>query len=81
MTLLAEGKLGAAKIGGYFEADFLGAGTTSNNRQSNSYVFRQRQMFAQVAFDNGWSFTGGHMWSLATETKNYQPPGKYADGN
>jgi len=69
MTLLAEGKLGAAKIGGYFEADFLGAGTTSNNRQSNSYVFRQRQMFAQVAFDNGWSFTGGHMWSLATETK------------
>jgi len=69
MTLLVEGKLGAAKIGGYFEADFLGAGTTSNNRQSNSYVFRQRQMFAQVAFDNGWSFTGGHMWSLATETK------------
>jgi hypothetical protein len=69
MTLLAEGKLGVAKLSGYFEADFLGAGTTSNNRQSNSYVFRQRQMFAQVAFDNGWSFTGGHMWSLATETK------------
>jgi hypothetical protein len=69
MTLLVEGKLGYAKIGGYFEADFLGAGTTSNNRQSNSYVFRQRQMFAQVAFDNGWTFTGGHMWSLATETK------------
>jgi hypothetical protein len=69
MTLLAEGKLGNAKIGGYFEADFLGAGTTSNNRQSNSYVFRQRQMFAQVAWDNGWTLTGGHMWSLATETK------------
>src|SRR4030095_8933086 len=66
ISLLAEGKLGAAKLSGYFEADFLGAGTTSNNRQSNSYVFRQRQMFAQVAFDHGWSFTGGHMGRLAT---------------
>jgi len=69
MTMLAEGKLGSAKIGGYFEADFLGAGTTSNNRQSNSYVFRQRQAFAQVAMDNGLTITGGQMWSLATETR------------
>jgi len=69
VTLLAEGKLGNAKIGGYYEADFLGAGTTSNNRQSNSYVYRQRQAFAQVAFDNGLSITGGQMWSLATENR------------
>ena len=69
MSLLAEGKLGFAKLSGYLEADFLGAGTTSNNRQSNSYVFRQRQAFGQVAFDNGWSITGGQMWSLATETR------------
>ena len=47
VTLLAEGKLGNAKIGGYYEADFLGVGTTSNNRQSNSYVYRQRQAFAE----------------------------------
>jgi archaellum component FlaC len=69
LSLLAEGKLGSAKLGGYVEADFLGAGTTSNNRQSNSYVLRARQAFGQVAFDNGFSITGGQMWSLATETR------------
>jgi hypothetical protein len=69
LSLLAEGKLGAAKLLGYVEVDFLGAGTTSNNRQSNSYVLRDRQAYGQVAFDNGWSITGGQMWSLATETR------------
>lgn len=68
-TLLAESKVGSAKLTGYFEMDFLGAGTTSNNRQSNSYVFRQRQLWAQAAFDSGFSITGGQMWSLATENR------------
>jgi len=68
-TLLAESKIGSAKLTGYYEMDFLGAGTTSNNRQSNSYVFRQRQIWGQAAFDNGWSITGGQMWSLATENR------------
>jgi hypothetical protein len=69
LSLLVEGKLASAKIGGYYEGDFLGAGTTSNNRQSNSYVFRQRQAFAYVNFDNGLSFSGGQMWTLAAENK------------
>jgi len=68
-TLLAESKIGAAKLTGYFEMDFLGAGATSNNRQSNSYVFRQRQLWAQLALDSGFSVTGGQMWSLATENR------------
>jgi hypothetical protein len=68
-SLLLDTKVGSAKVTGYYEADFFGAGTTSNNRQTNSYVFRQRQAWAQAAFDNGLSFTGGQMWSLATETK------------
>src|SRR4029077_19016258 len=68
-TLLAESKVGSAKLTAYFEMDFLGAGTTSNNRQSNSYVFRQRQLWAQAAFDGGLSITGGQMWSLATENR------------
>jgi len=68
-TLLASTKVGSATASGYYEGDFLGAGTTSNNRQTNSYVFRQRQIWAQAAFENGWSFTGGQMWTLATETK------------
>ena len=69
LTMLAESKIGSAKLTGYFESDFLGAGTTSNNRQSNSYVFRQRQIWGQAAFDNGFSVTAGQMWSLATENR------------
>lgn len=69
LSLLGESKVGSAKLTGYYEADWLGTGVTSNNRQSNSYVFRQRQLFGQAAFDNGWSFTGGQQWSLATETR------------
>jgi hypothetical protein len=68
-TMLLETNIGSAKVSGYFEADFLGAGTTSNNRQTNSYVFRQRQLWAQVAFSSGLQITGGQMWSLATESK------------
>ena len=64
-----EGKLATAKIGGYYEADFLSAGTTSNNRQSNSYTWRTRQAFAQVTWDSGFQLTGGQMWSLATENR------------
>ncbi|HMD07022.1 MAG TPA: hypothetical protein VKH63_05760 [Candidatus Acidoferrum sp.] len=69
VSMLVQGKVGSAALTGYLEADFLGAGTTSNNRQSNSYVFRQRQLYAQAAFDNGWSITGGQQWTLATEDK------------
>jgi hypothetical protein len=69
ISLLAESKFGSATTSGYFEGDFLGAGTTSNNRQSNSYVFRQRQVWAQAAFANGFIVTGGQQWTLATETK------------
>jgi hypothetical protein len=69
LTMLAQGKVGSATLTGYVEGDFLGAGTTSNNRQTNSYVFRQRQLFAQAAFESGGIITGGQMWSLATETK------------
>jgi len=69
VSMLVEGKLAHAKLTGYVEADFLSAGITSNNNQSNSYTLRQRQAFGQVAFDNGFSFTGGQMWSLVTETK------------
>lgn len=68
-TVLFESKIGSAKLTGYYEGDFLNAGVTSNNRQSNSYPFRQRQVWGQVMFDNGWQFTGGQMWTLATEDR------------
>ena len=69
LSLLAESKVGNTKLTGYWEADFLGTGVTSNNRESNSYVLRQRILYAQAAFDNGWTLTGGQQWSLATETR------------
>jgi hypothetical protein len=69
LSLLAEGAYGGTKLTGYYEADWLGTGVTSNNRQSNSYVLRQRQIWGQAKLDSGWSFTAGQMWSLATEDK------------
>jgi hypothetical protein len=69
IALLAEGKIPAFTMRGYYEADWLGVGVTSNNNQSNSYVMRQRQLWAQAELPSGWTFTGGQMWSLATETR------------
>ena len=67
--MFAEGKLTTFTLRGYVEADFLSAGVTSNSNQSNSYTLRQRQMWGQAALNDGWTFTGGQMWSLVTETK------------
>jgi hypothetical protein len=67
--MLVEGKLDSVKIGGYYETDFLSAGVTSNYNQSNSFTMRHRQFWGQAAFNSGWTFTGGQMWSLVTETK------------
>ncbi|MGA6986585.1 MAG: hypothetical protein WBZ01_11070 [Terriglobales bacterium] len=69
INMLAEGKLANVKLSGYYEADFLGAAPTSNNNQTNSYVLRQRQAWAAAALDNGWTFTGGQMWTLLTENR------------
>jgi len=70
LSLLAEGKLSSAKVGGYVETDFLTTGVTSNSNQSNSYAMRVRQAWGQAALNSGWTFTGGQMWSLVTETKS-----------
>jgi len=69
IAMLAQGKLKSVTIGGYYEGDFLSAAITSNDNQSNSYSFRQRQFWAQAKFNSGWTVTGGQMWSLVTETK------------
>lgn len=68
IQLLAEGKYPNATIGGYYEADFLSAGSTSNNNESNSYTLRQRQMWARYQNNAGWTVVGGQMWSFLTET-------------
>ncbi|HXQ26699.1 MAG TPA: hypothetical protein VN822_09855 [Candidatus Acidoferrales bacterium] len=70
IAMLVEGKLDHVKIGGYYETDFLGTGITSNYTESNSFVLRQRQFWAQAAFESGWTITGGQMWTMVTETKH-----------
>jgi len=70
ISLLAEGKLSKSTLRGYYEADFLSAGTTSNDNQSNSYTMRERQLWAQAALKSGWTITAGQQWSLATEYKH-----------
>jgi hypothetical protein len=69
MALMAQGKVPWGTLRGYWEGDWLGTGITSNNNQSNSYVFRQRVLWAQAETNDHWAFTGGQLWSLATEDK------------
>jgi len=69
LVLNAVGKIPTATLRAYYAMDFLGTGVTSNNNQSNSYVLRQREIWAQAALNNGFTITGGQMWSLVTETK------------
>jgi hypothetical protein len=68
-TLMAEGKVNWGTIRGYYEADFVGAGTTSSNTQSNSYLLRQRLLYVQAETNNHWSYTVGQLWSLAAENR------------
>jgi Skp family chaperone for outer membrane proteins len=69
ISLMVEGKPSWGTLRGYYEADFLGTGISSNNNQSNSYVLRQRVLWGQAETHNHWAFTGGQLWSLATEDK------------
>jgi hypothetical protein len=69
LSALFTGDADNIKLSGYAEVDFLSAGLTSNNNQSDSYVLRQRQMWAQAALKNGFTVTGGQMWSLVAQNK------------
>ena len=55
------------KLSGYLEADFLSAGSSSNNNQSNSYTPRVRQFWGMYE-NSAWGLhvVGGQTWSLAT---------------
>jgi Skp family chaperone for outer membrane proteins len=68
VALKATGKIASMTMSGYYEADFLSSGTTSNSNQSNSYTMRQRELWADAKTANGWDFSGGTGWSLVTET-------------
>ena len=70
LSVLAEAKPSpTATLQAYYEMDFLGTGTSSNNNQSNSYVLRQRQIWGRYMSTSGFAVTGGQMWSLVTEDR------------
>jgi len=64
---LFQANAGTYKLSGYFESDFLGTGTSSNNNQSDSYVFRVRQIWGKAETQGGFAVTGGQTWGLVTE--------------
>lgn len=67
-SVMVDGKTKFANYRGYAEVDFLGSGTTSNNNQSDSYVFRDRVFWGEAALNKSHvAFQGGQMWSLAAE--------------
>ena len=69
LSALVQGNAGNFNLSAYYEMDWLGTGTSSNNNQSNSYVLRQRQIWGQAAAKSGFTITGGQMWSLVTEMR------------
>jgi hypothetical protein len=72
LWFLAEGDVSMSQIiKAYFEMDFLGAATTANSIESNSYTPRIRQAF--VSWDEmatGWHLLAGQAWSLLTQNRN-----------
>jgi hypothetical protein len=71
ISVLVEGALDPQqKLAGYFETDFLGAGTTSNYNESNSWALRLRQAYG--TYDNSdWGFhvLAGQAWSTLTQNQ------------
>ena len=85
LSTLFSGKVPFGTLNSFFEGDFLSAGTTSNNLQSNSYTLRVRQAWAQAVVGS-WKFTGGQMWTLLTEDRKSTDAGQemvpiFFDGN
>src|SRR4029077_16707087 len=67
ITTFVDGRMKNVDLSSYVSADFLSAGVTSTSTSNNSYTLRMRQAWGQAKFNNGWSFLGGQVWSLATE--------------
>lgn len=71
ISLLIEGTIDPQnKLAGYFETDFLGAGTTSNYNQSNSWAPRLRHAYG--TYDNsdwGFHFLAGQTWSILLQNQ------------
>jgi hypothetical protein len=76
LSLLVNGGLTEDVSGTmYFESDFLGVGTESNSKESNSYVPRLRQAYLTVDEGHyGWHLLAGQAWSFTTLFKEGLTP-------
>ena len=71
VSLLVEANADpVTKLTAYWEADFQGVGSGSNSVESNSYVLRQRILYAQITRSD-WDFyvMGGQSFSLLTQNR------------
>lgn len=68
LAALVEGDItNTLRAQGYIETDFQGSGSSSNSRQSNSYVLRARVFYGQLIDDtDDLTLLGGQSWSLVT---------------
>jgi hypothetical protein len=67
LSLLAQGDDNLKSFAAYYEMDFLGAGSSSNSGESNSYLPRIRHIYATYDDnEDGWHILGGQTWSLLT---------------
>jgi hypothetical protein len=71
LWFMAEGDISMSQIiRAYYEMDFLGAATTANSIESNSYTPRTRNVY--LSYDDnawGWHVLAGQNWSLLTQNK------------
>jgi len=75
ISMKFDGKLGSATIGGYYEGDFLGGGSTSNDNESNSLCSGSGNSGARCAWTaagslpaarcGAWSRKQGSSWKTA----------------
>jgi hypothetical protein len=77
IALKATGDIDPAQhLKGYYEMDFLGASTDANNRQSNSFTPRIRQLYGEYDNDNYHFHTAfGQTWSFVTQERVGLMPG------
>jgi hypothetical protein len=76
LSLLVSGNVSPeTHLAAYYEMDFLASGTTSNSRESNSYVPRTRNIYATLDRDDwGFHLLVGQNWSLmTTNTRGIMP--------
>jgi len=67
-SILAQGDYSPTiHLAGFYEMDFLGAASTANSQESNSYNPRIRHLYSTIDWDNfGLHLLGGQTWSLVT---------------